>query len=282
MAISLGPLPRPTDDADLTTRLKDALKASAGSTTTGLDGARVTATLSDPDISLLDVDLSGVTIPALDLRGSGRGPLVSGVDITPDAGTGTPGVLRELKVGATPLDIAGAPVTLSAAFADLPITWSESGGTCLLEIDEPSPGHPVVGTAHLEVPVTGLEVAAKQALTDAARDMATIKSVDLTVTSPRPNTLAVNVAAQAKKSLFSAVIMATATVTIDRSMVATLSGVTLNSPNAVFAAALRLMSAKVAALEGRRIELNTLVPGLHATDLQVTGGQTVTVDATFG
>ena len=123
---------------------------------------------------------------------------------------------------------------------------------------------------------------AKQLLTEAVGEMAVIRSVDLTVTSPRPNTLSVNMAAQAKKSLFSAVIMATATLTIDRAMVATISGLTLHSPNPVFSAALRLMSAKVSALEGLRLPLNTLLPGLHAKDLQVTGGQTLTVDATFG
>lgn len=282
MPISLGPLPRPTTDAALSSRLSTALTAALAPLAQGLGGIRVAATLSGDDITALDVDLTGVTIPHLDLRGGTQDSALPGFSATPEEGSETTGVLRDLRVAASPLDAVGAPVTFAANVSDLPILWGQSRGESLLGLEEPPAGTPVVGTVHVEVPVTGLEVAAKQLLTEAVGEKADIRSVDLTVTSPRPNTLSVNMAAQAKKSLFSAVIMATATLTIDRAMVATLSGLTLHSPNPVFSAALRLMSAKVSALEGLRLPLNTLLPGLHAKDLQVPGGQTLTVDAVFG
>lgn len=282
MSISLGPLPRPTTDAALSSRLSTALTAALAPLAQGLGRTRIEATLSGEDITALDVDLTGVTIPHLDLRGGAQDSALPTFSATPEEGSETTGVLRDLRVAASPLDAVGAPVTFAANVSDLPILWGQSRGESLLGLAEPPADTPVVGAVHVEVPVTGLEVAAKQLLTEAVGEMAVIRSVDLTVTSPRPNTLSVNMAAQAKKSLFSAVIMATATLTIDRAMVATISGLTLHSPNPVFSAALRLMSAKVSALEGLRLPLNTLLPGLHAKDLQVTGGQTLTVDATFG
>lgn len=281
MPISLGPLPRPSTDAELSSRLSGALTTALGPLAQGLEQLRLTAALSGTDVTTLDVDLTGVTVPHLAPHTRGVNSLLPGVTATED-GSETPGVLHHLRAAASPLDVMGAPITLLADFSELPIRWIDARGTSFLDLAELAPGTSVTGTAHLEAPVSGLEVAATQVLSEAVGDMATIRSVDLTVTSTRPNTLSVEVAAQAKKSLFSAVVMATATVTVDRAMVATLSDLTLHSPNPVFSAALRLMSTRVAALDGRRFPLNTFFPGLHATDLQVRAGETVTVDATFG
>ncbi|MBT0995428.1 hypothetical protein KIN34_14155 [Cellulomonas sp. DKR-3] len=273
--LTLGAAPRPSSDAELSARLRDALVASAGVEPASAERVQVTATSSGADVPSLAVDLTGVTLSPREARAAqGTGGFAV---VRRERGT-----IGSLRVDAHPVTVVGAGADVQVEATDVPFEWVEGAGGELGVVGvEPDEAHAVHGSARVAIPVRDLEAAAERVAAQlAAANGLRLTRLDLRLTPAGANGIAVVAEAQVKKSLLSATVEAAMTATVDDALGVTVRDVRVTSRNPVVAALLGAVRSKVDRYDGRRVDLVAELPaGLRLTDVTVTVGQDVVLTA---
>ncbi|MDM7829861.1 hypothetical protein [Cellulomonas edaphi] len=266
----LGRAPRPTTGPELGERVLATIAAETG----GRSGGRVSATVDGADIPSLEIDLTGLVVS--DARRSSQRTAVHGRER---------GTVGRLRVEAHPLTVESIPVDLRADAEKVPFSWVEgTDGSLAAELVEPSPEAPLVGTGRVAAPRTAVVAAVERRAAElVAGQGLKLTKLEVDLTSQGPRAVAVAVRAQLRKGILSATATGGARATIDDNLVLTLSDITATSGNPFVAALLAAAKGRLAALEGRRIDLGTQVPaGVHIVDVQLEVGDQLVLTARAG
>lgn len=276
--LPLGPAPRPTTGADLAACLRDLASRAAGPGVAGLDRARVTAELDGPDVASLELDLTGVALGASQQRPD--------LSWSPTSVTSRePGTVRRLRLDAHPLTAVDLPVDVTAEAAGLRFAWVEgSDGQAGFEPVEPDDAHPVVGHARVAVSRAGL-VATVHGLLAVSLQSQGIQVTDLDVQldSRGPRAAGVRIEAKIRKGFLSAAVTATASASVDDTMVLTVGDVQISSGNPLVAAMLGAVRGRLEAAAHRTIDLAAaLPPGVRLVDVRLDVGEELVLTAQLG
>ncbi|MCE0487165.1 hypothetical protein [Ornithinimicrobium sediminis] len=266
-AIPLGRVPRPTTGPDLADRLRAGLQQVTAGAVEGLDRARLEATVDGPDVPVLLVDLTGVTVRT-------RAP----ASRTPGVGQVAhreQGALRTASVTAHPVTVAGVPAHLDAVLDGLTFTWLEgTDGALAVALVEPGEETPVSGQARLAVDRDRLVEATRERLAEtlAAQGFA-LSSLEVDLTSHGPTSVGVRADAKVRKGMLTAVARVAATVEVSDDLVLTVRDVEATSRNPLVAALLVAFRSRLEAVEGRRVDLGAaLPPGVRVQELRLDVG----------
>lgn len=272
--ILLGHAPRPTSGAQLEKRIRTLVVAAepAGIACT----ATIDVELDGPDVTHLHLDLTDFQLAGEHDRDRARlepqGAAVSSEDA----------VLRELRVHADPMVIAGASVRLDAQLSDVPFRWIETDNRELaFELSPPDAERPLLGRARVAVPKEQLGKAVLGLAESALYERGiTVSRFDLELEQSGPQLLRAVFDAKVRKGLLGAHVTGSANAEIDERMGVTLSGIEVESGNPLVAAMLGGLRGRLERYEGRRIDLaSELPPGIRVADVQVDVGDEVTVEA---
>ncbi|WP_413317389.1 hypothetical protein AA0Z99_11230 [Agrococcus sp. 1P02AA] len=273
-SILLGHAPRPTSGSQLEKRIRTLVIAAepAGIACTSL----IDAELDGPDIAHLHLDLTDFELAGEHDRDRARlEPQGAPVSIEE-------AVLRELRVKADPMVISGARVRLDAQLTDVPFRWLETDNReVAVELSPPDAQHPLHGWARVAVPKEQLGKAVLGLAESALLDRGiTVSRFDLDVAQAGPRAVSLTFDAKVRKGLLGAHVTGSADADIDEQMGVTLSGIQVDSGNPLIAAMLGAVRGKIAAYDGRRIDLaSELPPGIRIADVQVQVGEDVTLEA---
>ncbi|MEU4361520.1 hypothetical protein [Promicromonospora sp. NPDC023987] len=277
--IPLGAAPRPTDGADLAARVRTALADELGGTAAGLDRASISTVLDGASVTSADLDLSGVVVRT---DGAAR---PAGVDTRwrPEIIRREPGTLRRLRVDAHRIVAVDLPVDVTAELEGLRFEWVEGsdGRVGVLPV-EPTEEHPVSGHARVAVDKAGLVATARGLLTVVLLQQGiTLTGLDVDLVSKGPRSAVLRVDAAIKRGMFlSARVQATASVSVDASMVLAVRDVQLASGNPLVAALLGTIRGRVEAATSRDIDLAEKLPaGVRLADVRLDVGQELVVTA---
>lgn len=287
--IPLGPAPRPADGTDLARRIRAALTDELGAQVAGLDRASITAVLDGADVVAADLDLSGVVVRLDGAPGPGApGPgAPGGSDATkrwnPEIVRREPGTLRRVRVDAHRLVAVDLPVDVTAELEGLRFDWVEGadGRVGVLPV-EPGEAHPVSGHARIAVDKAGLVATARGLLTVVLLQQGvTLTGLDVDLVSQGPRSASLRVDAAIKKGMFlSARVQATASVSVDPTMVLAVRDVQLTSGNPLVAALLGTVKGRVDAATSRDIDLAEKLPdGVRLADVRLDVGQELVISA---
>ena len=273
-SILLGHAPRPTSGPQLEKRIRTLVVAAepAGIACTSV----IDAELDGADVDHLHLDLTDFMLAGEHDRDRARlepqGAPVSSEDA----------VLRELRVKADPMRIAGAMVRLDAQLRDVPFRWIETDNRELaVELAQPDAERPLHGWARIAVPKEQLGKAVLGLAESALLDRGiTVSRLDLDVESDGPRSLRISLDAKVRKGLLGAHVTGTASAVVDDRMGVTLSDIAIDSGNPLVAAMGGAGRGRLAGLEGRRFDLaSELPPGIQVADVQVEVTDEVTIEA---
>lgn len=273
-SILLGHAPRPTSGPQLEKRIRTLVIAAEppGIACTSV----IDAELDGADVQHLHLDLTDFHLAGEHDRDRNRlepqGAPVSSEDA----------VLRELRVKADPMYVAGAAVRLDAQLTNVPFLWIETdNGELAVDLSPPDAEHPLHGHARVAVPKSQLGKAllgvAESALLERG---VSVSRLDLDVQQRGPRDLRVTLEAKVRKGLLGAHVTGAANAVLDDALGVTLSGIEVDSGNPLVAAMLGAVRGKIARYEGRRIDLAAqLPPGIRVADVQIDVADEVTIEA---
>ncbi|MDR7385768.1 hypothetical protein [Promicromonospora iranensis] len=278
--VPLGTAPRPTDGADLATRVRAALAEELGGRAVGLERASIDAVLDGADIVSADIDLTGVVVAG---GAPGQAGAAGSERWQPEVVRCEPGTLRRLRVDAHRLVAVDLPVDVTAELEGLRFDWVEGsdGRVGVLPV-EPSEAYPVSGHARVAVDKAGLVATARGLLSVLLQQQGiTLTGLDVDLVSRGPRAAALRVDAAIKKGMFlSARVQATASVSVDENMVLAVRDVQLGSGNPLVAALLGTIKGRVEAATSRDIDLAEKLPdGVRLADVRLDVGQELVVSA---
>jgi len=276
--LPLGPAPRPATGDDLADRLRVLATRAAGAGVTGLDRARLTATLDGADVATLEADLTGVAF--------GAQQKAPGVVWQPGAFTAREeGTVRRLRVDAHPLTAVDLPVDVTAEAEGLRFTWVEGAdGQVGFEPVEPDDAHPVTGHARVAVSRAGLVATVHGLLAVSLQSQGvTLSDLDVQLDSHGPRAAGLRIEAKIRKGFLSAGVSATASASVDAAMVLTVGDVRISSGNPLVAAMLGAVRGRVEAAAHRRVDLAAaLPPGVRLADVRLDVGEELVLSARLG
>ncbi|ROS23698.1 hypothetical protein [Cellulomonas sp. PhB150] len=269
----LGHTPRPSTGDELADRVRSTVRDQVGGQV-DVRRLQVRASLDGPDVPDLAIDLTGLVV-----AGARTAPPAPARVVVRER---EPGVVHRLTVDAHPVTVEGVAVDVRAEAEQVRFSWVEGvDGSLALELVEPTPDAPLVGTLRAAAPQTQL-VAAIQRLAEqvAAGQGLKLTRLDVDLVSKGPRAVSVAVRAQLRKGILSATATGGANATIDDALVLTLSDVTATSGNPLVAAVLAAGRGRLQALEGRRIDLGAQLPaGVRIVDLRLDVGDDVVLTA---
>lgn len=276
--LPLGPAPRPATGDDLADRLRALAARAAGADVTGLDRARLTATLDGADVATLEADLTGVAFGAQQ-----KSP---GVAWQPGTVTAREdGTVRRLRLDAHPLTAVDLPVDVTAEAEGLRFTWVEGAdGQVGFEPVEPDDAHPVTGHARVAVSRAGLVAMVHGLLAVSLQSQGiTLSDLDVQLESHGPRAAGLRIEAKIRKGFLSAGVSATASASVDAAMVLTVGDVRISSGNPLVAAMLGAVRGRVEAAANRRVDLAAaLPPGVRLADVRLDVGEELVLSARLG
>lgn len=291
--LPLGPAPRPATGADLLGRIRAsvlehvlehalehgpasqraAVEQLLGRLSADVDGADVTL-----DLDATGVEAEGVTewVPIDDLL-----PTRSG-----EVRTLETGVLRALTVRAHPMRVEGVPVDLGVELHDMRLRWVDvvvDGGVGIEHVD-PDDAHPLRGHLRIEAPLAETVAAVQRAAGTAMSELGvTVTDLDVRLRSDDPRTVHAEVDARVKKGFLGAPASATATLRVDDALRVHVEGLRITSSNVIVAGLLAAVRGKVEAATKEPFDLAAHLPaGVRVTDVQVTAGDRVGLEARIG
>jgi len=279
--LPLGAAPRPTSGAEVAERVLAVLRDAAGRDASGLERARVDATLDGADVAALAVDVSGLAVRVTSRRGGG--PSTHDALHAEDGDPREPATLRSLRLDAHPVVVEDVPVDVAAVAEGLRFAWVEtSDGRLGVEPVEPDDAHPVTGHVRVAVPEDAVVATARRLLTaELATQGLTLTSLDVEITSRGPRSVAVRAFARVRKAILSASIHATLVADVDERMVLRVREVDLSSRNPVVAALLVAGRRHVDEVRGRSVDLAGELPaGVRLGDVRLDVGADGTVALT--
>jgi hypothetical protein len=283
--LPLGSAPRPTTAPDLLVRLRPAVVEALGPDVDGVDRVRLDAVVDGPDVTRLEVDLTGVRVRTTGSRGTtaaeraaSPAPAVDDVRSREDA------TLHRLRVDAHPLTVEDVPVDVVAEIDGLRFRWVEStDGALAVEAVEPSVEAPLGGHVRVGAPRDAVLATARRLVATELEGIGlSLVSLDVDLVSDGPRRVSVRGFARVRKGILSASVRATATAEVDSRMVLTVRDVGLSSRNPVVAALLLAARSEVARADGQSIDLAAELPdGIRLADVRVEVGETLAVAARF-
>lgn len=289
--LPLGAAPRPATGEDLAARVRAAVLAELGPDVEGEPTVR--ATMSGPDVPALALDLTGVRVRLADAPDQ-EAPAAPAATVTGRER----GTLGELRLTALPIHLGPVPVEVTAQVHRLPIEWVTTSDDAVAlalpaeagvsgQAEEagsgteggPGPTGRVVVSAPKDAAVEAMRQALELGLAEAGM---TLASFDLEISQVGPRRLEVAGSGRIRKGLLSASARGQATVTFTEDLTIRLSDVRVTSANPVIAAVLLGVRGRIARSAEAPIALGEALPaGLRLTDLQVTAGHRLTLDARF-
>ena len=281
--LPFGPAPRPTTGADVARRVHDALRDLVEEGVTGLDQVLVEAALDGPDVTTLDVDLTGVSVRLS--RGGAASPPHE--PWRPEVvGPGEDATVRRARLEAHPLVVEDVPVDVTVLAEGLRFVWVETtDGRLGVAPEEPDEAHPVTGHVRVGVPQDAVVDTARRLLaTELATQGLALSSLDVEIAAAGPRAVTVRAFARVRKGILSASIHAALVADVDHRMVLTVREIDLSSRNPVVAALLVVARRQVDEVRGRTVDLAAELPaGVRLGDvhLDVDPGGAVTLTARF-
>ena len=278
--LPFGAAPVPSDGAEVERRIVGLLATLAQPGVRGLDGARVAAELDAPDIASLRLDVTGVTVQEQGLSAGSRAA-VGAVDVA----RRDPATVRSLEISAHPATVLGVPTQVDVVASDVPFDWVVGTDDLLyVEVRPPSEAAPAVGTARIAAAHKDVVAAAEVVLAEVLREKGlTLTGLDVVLESRGPRALSVRVDARVQKAFLRAGATATASVSIDPSLVLDISDATIVGSNALVDGLLAPIRSKVSAYAHRRIDLAAQLPaGVTVSDVSIAAGEDIVVSVTLG
>lgn len=267
--LPFSPGPVPTTDEELTRRLTEGLQQLLHPA----QGDRLHVTCTD-------VTAEHVGSVALDLTGAVLEPAAAEV---PAAG-GTPVTVDRLTLTADPVTVQHLRARARAELVRLGCTWVTDGAGMLWLV----PADRTAGASG-QVQVSARVADLEQAVQTIARPLLaargfTLTSVQLRVQADGPRTARVQVRAQVRRGILSAVVDARGTASVDEDLVLTVADLSVTSANPLVSMGLAMAGRQLQTWEGRRINLGAhLVGSLALRDVQLqASGEEVSVGARVG
>jgi len=271
--LPLGRAPRPATGTDLADRIRAAASEQVGGQV-DVSALQVRASLDGPSVPSLEIDLTGLVV-----AGARKAPPAPAPVVVREREAG---VVHRLTVDAHPITVEGVPVDVRAEAEQVRFSWVEGvDGSLALELVEPTPDAPLVGTLRVAAPQEQLKAAIQRVAEQVAASQGLkLTRLDVDLTSKGSRAVTVSARAQLRKGILSATATGGANATIDDSLVLTLSDVTATSGNPIVAAVLTAARGRLQALEGRRIDLGAqLPPGVRIVDLRLEVGPEIVLTA---
>ena len=269
----LGRAPRPSTGTELADRVRSTVRDQVGGQV-DVSALQVRADLDGADVPRLEIDLTGLVV-----AGARKAPPAPAPVVVRER---EPGVVHRLTVDAHPVTVEGVPVDVRAEAEQVRFSWVEGvDGSLALELVEPTPAEPLVGTLRVAAPQAQLQAAIQRLAEQAAASQGLkLTRLDVDLASKGPRAVSVTARAQLRKGILSATATGGANATIDDALVLTLSDVTATSGNPLVAAVLAAARGRLQSLEGRRIDLGAqLPPGVRIVDLRLDVGTEVVLTA---
>lgn len=284
--LNLGPAPRPTTGADLLTRMRSAaLDDAPDRLRLQVEAAfsHATAEVDGPDVSL-DLDATGLSFDGLLAEGSGAGDLVPTRDA--DVRETERGVLRSLTVRAHPVRVEGVPVDVGITLEGVAIRWVEvvADATVGIDVAEQDAANPVRGHVRIEAPLAETVDAVRRVAESAlAEQGVTLADLDVRLESDGPRTVRAEGTARIKKGFLGAPATATATLRVDEALRVHVEDLRITSSNVIVAGLLAAVRGRIATATEQPIDLAAqLPPGVRVTDVALTAGERIGVEARLG
>lgn len=284
--LNLGPAPRPTTGADLLTRMRSAaLDDAPERLRLQVEAAfsHATAEVDGPDVSL-DLDATGLSFDGLFAEGSGAGDLVPTRDA--DVRETDRGVLRSLTVRAHPVRVEGVPVDVGITLEGVAIRWVEvvADATVGIDVAEQDAANPVRGHVRIEAPLAETVDAVRRVAESAlAEQGVTLADLDVRLESESPRTVRAEGTARIKKGFLGAPATATATLRVDEALRVHVEDLRITSSNVIVAGLLAAVRGRIATATEQPIDLAAqLPPGVRVTDVALTAGERIGVEARLG
>jgi len=255
----------PATTADLAQHLNDSIRQLFALTR---DPVELRAK-SYPRLESLTVCLDGAALPD-------RPPEMPSVASTPAAAL----TIDSFRVSASPLSVGPASVdfNLAAQGVDLHRAIDRSGHLLLLLHNAAD------GRVEISVAVSALEaLIAEVSKGEAGRHGVNIDSVQLSLRSRCPRSLAAEVRLRAKKLFVSASLRITAQLDLDDQLNARISGLDCTGDGAIASVACGILKPHLQKLDGREFPLMSLPLGeVRLRDVRIAVGEKLSVSAEFG
>ena len=255
----------PATAAELGRQLNDSLRGLFG---LNRDPVEIHAK-SYPHLEFLNVSLDDAVLPD-------RPPAMPSVAGTPEPAL----TIDSFSVSASPLSVGPASVDfeLSAQGVDLHRAIDRSGHLLLLLHKAAN------GRVEISVGVSDLEaLIAEIAKAEAGKHGVNVDSVQLSLRSRSPRSLAAEVRLRARKLFVSASLRITGQLDLDEQLNAKISGLDCTGDGAIASVACGILKPHLQKLEGREFPLMSLPLGeVRLRDVRIAAGDKLSVTAEFG
>ena len=188
--------------------------------------------------------------------------------------------IDSLALNASPLFVGPAPVDFKLSAKDVELHQAnDRDGSILLLVHQASAGHVEISLA-----ISDLEgLIAEVAKAEADKHGVNIGSVELSLRSRSPRSLAAEVRLSAKKMFFSATVNVTGQLDLDEQLNARISGLDCTGEGAIASVACGVLKPHLQKLEGREFSLMSLPLGeVRLRDVQIAVNEKLSVTADFG
>jgi hypothetical protein len=188
--------------------------------------------------------------------------------------------IDSLAFNASPLLVGPAPVDFRFSAKGVELDQAnDRDGNVLLLVHQASDGHVEISLA-----ISDLEaLIAEVAKTEAGRHGVNIDSVELSLRSRSPRSLAAEVRLRAKKLFISASLSVTGQLDLDEELNARISGLDCTGEGAIAGVACGVLKPHLQKLDGRQFSLMSLPLGeVRLRDVQIAVNEKLSVTAEFG
>lgn len=221
-----------------------------------------------PSLETVQVDLTAVRLDTTKTSIAGSGSKTGGF------------FSRTLKVSAQPALFTTVPVTIHLRGEDCTFAFgTASDGKRVASLEGCSTGKMTVSAPTSEIN-DALLVLAKEA---ASAHGADVKSVQLTLVSENPRTLGVHAVAVAKAMFLTATLTIRGRAVLDDDFNLQLRDATCTGDGMLANLAAAQLRARIEEMQARTFSLRTLLPpGLQPREVEMSGGDSLQIRATFG
>ena len=277
----LGDAPRPTTGDALNRMLRLVVQRAAAQTTeiAGLDSISIESALDGPNITSLDLDLTGLRVS---INGTDAAPLSE--EQLGQVVSREEGVIREFRIRANPLTFQDVDVVLDGSVESVKFVWAvdDRARLGMGESDEP------LGRLRIQLSAETDQQALVTAATELLQQQVaeagvTVSDLEVELQSVGPRSATMRANAKVRKGILGASAAFEANASIDNNMVLRITEPQLSSRNPVVAALLFAIRDRITAAVASPIDLNeSLPPWLHLRDVTLDLGERIRVELSFG
>ena len=260
----------------------------------GLDGIRISADVTGPEINSLLIDATGVEI-TVDAGEKPASHATPDAPETPEIVARTTGILRSARLAAGPVVIQGFDVHVDGSIQNVALDWvryatEQAPGTpaSVFGFEDPEGKPAQHPSGAFSARMRAADIAPM--ITAVMRPLLAttgvrLRRLEATVTTSSRQKVTVDALASVRWKIFGATIRATAVAHVDPDGIITVKRLRLRSWNPFIAAALAMVRSDLREAEGQRLDLNEgLAEGsttVRVHDLRITADEDVAVSARF-